>query len=627
MPNAFWGKILRVNLTTGKISVDEHDWKWYRTYMGGWGLVAYTLLKEVPGNVDPLGPDNKFIFAPGVMTGVAMGGSGRNAVGAKSPLTDGFGEADVGGFWQAELKKAGWDGIIIEGASDKPVYLWIKDDQVEIRDAAHLWGKTTGQVQTMIQQELGDKAIRVTQIGPGGENLAMQACIINDINHAAGRCGLGAVLGSKKLRAVATRGTMKVPVADEAFIKGMAAWTRDVLVNNEGTKALHEYGQAGFTRGQDEGGGLPTRNFQQGHFEGIDKIEGIHMANTLRVKSEGCFACAIRCKQVVKSGPPYNVDPFYGGPEYESVGSLGSSCGVDDLEAVCKANELCNAYGIDTIEVGCTIAWAMEAYERGLLTKEDTGGIDLRFGNGQALVQLTEAIGKREGFGDFLALGSYRAAEKLGKGSMSFVVTARKQETPMHDPRVKNALQIGYATSPTGCDHVHSIHDVGYQTQDGMKELYDVGVFDPMHFEDLGPAKMRMARACHNWTVLWNCVGLCQCFPIDRALMAKVVGAATGWNISVIELQEIGERSLAMAREYNRRCGQTAADDVPPQRFFEPIQNGAFEGHYVKREDFDKALKVYYDIMGWDRVTGAPLDGKLYELGLDWVVEQRSCGC
>lgn len=624
MPNSYWGKILRVNLSSGEISVDEHDWKFYRTYLGGWGLVAYTLLQEVPGDADPLGPENKFIFAPGIMTGVQMGGTGRNAVGAKSPLTGGFAESDVGGFWGAELKKAGWDGLIIEGASEKPVYLWIDDDKVEIRDAGHLWGKTTGEVQEQIQQELGDKKIRVTQIGPGGERLALQACVLNDINHAAGRCGLGAVLGAKKLRAVATRGSQRVPIADQEFIKGMVSWTRDKIKNDEVTRILHEYGQAGFTKGQDEAGGLPTRNFKQGQFEGIDKIEGIHMAKTMKVKADTCFACPIACKQVVKSGPPYHVDPFYGGPEYESVASLGSCVGVDDLAAVCKANELCNAYGLDTIEVGVTIAWAMEAYERGLLTKEDTGGIDLRFGNGEALVQLTEMMAKREGFGDWLAKGAYRCAEELGKGSMEFVVHARKQEVPMHDPRVKNALNIGYAISPTGADHVHNIHDVGFQTEEGVKDLHAVGIFDPLPFTDLSPAKMRMARHVINWGVLWNCVGLCQCYPIDRHLMAQIVNAATGWDITVLELQEVGERALAMAREFNRRCGQTAMDDVPPQRFFEPLENGPFAGHAVDREAFSSALPVYYDMMGWDHETGAPLDWKLSSLGLDWVVEQRN---
>jgi len=624
MPNAFWGKVLRVNLTTGDISVDEYDWKWYREYLGGWGLIAYTLLKEVPGDADPLGPENKFIFAPGVMTGIRMGGTGRNAVGAKSPLTGGFGEGDVGGFWGAELKRAGWDGIIVEGASDKPVYLWIKDDQVEIRDAGHLWGKTTGEVEELIREELGDKRIRITQIGPGGENLAMQACVLNDLNHAAGRCGLGAVLGSKKLRAIATRGTQNVPPADPDFIKGMVAWTKEQMETNEVTRILHEYGQAGFTKGQDEAGGLPTRNFKQGQFEGIDKIEGIHMAETMRVKSDTCFACPIACKQVVKSGEPYNVDPLYGGPEYESVGSLGSCCAVDDLEAICKANELCNAYGLDTIEVGVTIAWAMEAYEKGLLTKEDTAGIDLHFGNGQALVQLTEEMGKNVGFGAWLAKGAYRCAEELGKGSIDFVVHAHKQEVPMHDPRVKYALDIGYAISPTGADHVHNIHDVGFQTEEGIKDLHTVGILEPLPFTDLGPAKMRMAKHTINWGVLWNCVGLCLCYPFDRRLMAQIVNAGTGWDITVMELQEIGERTLDMAREFNHRCGITAADDQPPQRFFEPIENGPFEGHKIDRDKFAQALSVYYDMMGWDRETGAQLDWKLYSLGLDWVVEQRN---
>ena len=622
MSNAFWGKVLRVNLTTREISVDEYDWKWYRTYLGGWGLVAYTLLKEVPGDVDPLGPDNKLIFAPGILTGVTMGGTGRNAVGAKSALTDGFGESDVGGYWGAELKLAGWDGIIVEGVSETPVYLWIKDDLVEIRDAGHLWGKKTGDVQRLIQEELGDKRVRVTQIGPAGENLCLNACIVNDINHAAGRCGLGAVMGSKKLRAVATRGTMKVPVADRDHFKSRNAFIREQIKTSSLHSHLHKYGRTGFTKGLHEGGGLPTRNFKQGQFEGIDKIEGVHMAETMTVNMGSCYACAIRCKPEVESGAPYDVDPFYGGPEYETTAALGSCCAVDDLEAICKGNELCNAYGLDTISAGVTIAWAMEAYEKELLTKEDTGGIDLHFGNGEAMVQLIEMISLRQGFGDWLAKGAYRCAGELGKGSMEFVVHDRKQETPMHDPRVKFALDIGYAISPTGSDHCHNIHDVGFQTEDGIKDLNTVGIFDPIPFDDLGPAKVRMAKHVINWQTLKNCVGLCYSIPLDRHMMAETINAAAGWDITVMELQEIGERVYDMAREFNRRCGHTAADDAPPQRFFEPLENGPFEGYAIPRDQFAQALSLYYDMMGWDHTTGAPTDWKLYSLGLDWVVEQ-----
>jgi aldehyde:ferredoxin oxidoreductase len=626
MSNAFWGKVLRVNLSTREITIEEYDWKWYRTYLGGWGLVAYVLLKEVPGDADPLGPANKLVFAPGILTGIAMGGTGRNAIGAKSPLTGGFGESDVGGYWGAELKLAGWDGIIVEGISETPVYLWINDDQVEIRDAGHLWGQTTGRVEELIREELGDKRIRITQIGPAGENLCLNACVLNDLNHAAGRSGIGAVMGSKKLRAVATRGTKKVPVAAPEHFKERNAFIRDKIKTDSVTIYLHKYGRTGFTKGQDEGGGLPTRNFRQGQFDGVDKIEGILMEQTMTVRMGSCFACPIRCKPEVKSGDPYNVNPTYGGPEYETTASLGSCCGVDDLEAICKGNELCNALGIDTIGVGVTIAWAMEAYERGLLTREDTGGLDLRFGNGEAMVQLIEQISLRQGFGAWLAKGCYRCAEELGKGSLEFVVANRRQETPMHDPRVKFALNIGYALSPTGSDHVHNIHDVGFQTDAGVAGLHSVGILEPLPFTDLGPAKVRMAKHQINWQTVKNCIGLCNSIPLNRHMMAETIGAAAGWDFSVMELQEAGERVYDMAREFNRRCGQTAADDIGAPRFFEPLENGPFKGYAIPRDEFAQALSLYYDMMGWDHETGAPTDWKLYSEGLDWVVEQRATG-
>ena len=624
MTTPFWGKVLRVNLTTGETRVDEYDWKWYRTYLGGWGLIAYTLLKEVAGDVDPLGPDNVLIFAAGLLTGIPMGTSGRNAVGARSPLTGGFGESDVGGFWGAELRKAGWDGIIVEGASDRPVYLWIQDDQVEIRDAGHLWGKTTGDVQRAIQDDLGDRRARVCQIGIAGEKLALHACILNDINHAAGRTGLGAVMGSKRLRAIAVRGTRQVEVVDPEYIKGMTAWTKEKMETDGPTRRRSTIGTAGGMPGLNEAGGLPTRNFSQGYFEGASKIDGACIAETIRVKRDTCYACPIRCKPAVKVDGRYTVDPFYGGPEYETAAAFGSNCCVDDLEAVSMANQLCNAYGLDTISVGATISWAMEAFERGLLTTDDTDGLDLRFGNGDAVVELVEKIARREGFGDFLAQGAYRCAEQLGQGSMEFAVHVRKQEAPMHDPRIKVGLGIGYTVSPTGADHVHNIHDVGFETEAGLRDFYSLGLLEPLRYDDLSPAKVRMVKQIINWGTLRNCVGLCFMLPCSPHVLCEIVTASTGWDISILELQDAAERVYDMAREFNRRCGQTAADDQPPDRFFEPMGNGPIAGDALDRDAFREALRLYYDMMGWDHTTGAPLDWKLHSLGLDWVVDQRN---
>ncbi len=626
MPNGYWGKVLRVNLSTGAVSVDTHDWRFYRMYLGGWNLVAYTLLNELPGDADPLGPANKFIFAAGVATGAPAQTSGRSAVGAKSPLTGGFGESDVGGFWGAELKRAGWDGIIVEGVSPKPVYLWIKDDQVEIRDAAHLWGKTTGEAQTMIRQELGDDLIRVSQIGPAGEKLCLNACVVNDINHAAGRTGMGAVLGSKKLRAVAVRGSQKVTIASPDLTKDLAVWLKGKIETDGMTIRRHTLGTAGVATGLNESGGLPTRNFRDGSFEGTAKIDGAHMAETIRVDMETCFSCAIRCKPAVKVTGRYEVDPLYGGPEYETIAALGSNCGVDDLEAIAMANQLCAMYGLDTISAGVVISWAMEAFERGLLTPQDTGGLEVRFGNAPVVPKLVEMICQREGFGDFLAQGAYRCAEQLGKGSMEFVVHARRQEAPMHDPRIKHAHDLGYATSPTGADHMHNIHDAWFQTEDTIKGLHCLGVLSPLRFDDMTPAKMRMAKQVINLALSRNCMGLCSFLPANAAKLAEIISAITGWDFSVLELLEVGERAAAMAREFNRRCGQTAADDAPPARFFEPLGNGPLKGDAVKRDEFQAALALYYDMQGWDHATGAPLDWKLYALGLDWIVAQRKAG-
>lgn len=627
MVGGFWGRILRVDLGAGRISSESYPGEWYRTYFGGWGLVAYVLLREVQGVTDPLSPENKFVFAPGLMTGIRMGGTGRNAIGAKSPLTNGFGESDVGGFWGAELKRAGWDGIVIEGRSREPVYLWIDDDLVELRDARHLWGTTTDEAQRQIRQDLGDENVRISQIGIAGERLARHACLLNDLNHAAGRCGLGAVLGSKLLRGVAVRGSKDVPTLSGTVSAQVAEWTRAALRDDPRVSTLHTFGQAGDMIPQDEVGGLPTRNFRDGHFEGVNSISGERMAQEFRVAGGTCYMCGIACKSIVHVQGPYDVDPIYGGPEYESIAALGSCCGIDSLEAICKANELCNAYGLDTIGVGATIAWAMEAHERGILKKELADGLDLCFGNSEVLVTLVDRIAKREGIGDWLAEGAYRCARELGKGSMEFVVHSHRQEAPMHDPRLKHALGIGYAVSPTGADHMHNIHDSLYASDGGIDDLRGVGIHQPLAENDLSPAKMRMAKHVIPWNVFWNCIGLCQTFRFPRASLRDLVNSVTGWQTTVLELEEVGERALDMAREFNRRCGWSTSDEDLPHRFYEPLGNGPQRGMTIQRREFRQALRCFSDMMGWDAETGAPLDWKLHALGLDWVVEQRNGEC
>ena len=574
------GRIVRANLSQRTISVENPGEEFYRTYYGGWGLIAYYLLRELEPGIDPLGPENKLIIALGPVTGMPLGGSGRNAIGAKSPLTGGFGEADVGGFFGAELKRAGFDAIIVEGRAESPVYLWVHDGEVEIRDATHLWGKTTGQAQAMIREELGDRHIRTCLIGMGGERMVRYACVLNDLNHAAGRCGLGAVMGSKNLKGIAARGHNLPPMAKPEVIRDLARWLRDNVEELHGD--LSRYGMGSRMVEMSESGGLPTRNFREGTFEGVEKIDARTLARTVGAGMETCYACPIHCKKTVQVEEPYKIDPMYGGPEYEALASLGSLCGVDDLVAVCKANELCNAYSLDVISTGVSIAFAMECFERGLITKEDTGGLELNFGNGQALVELVEMIARREGFGDFVAEGVRRMSERIGGGSEEFAAHIKGQEVPMHDPRARSpVLGLGYVLSPTGADHVHvTTH-----------------------------------------SLFKNCAGLCIVPGYSDAQLVDMIRAITGWDVAIYELERVGQRGMDMARAFNAREGFTSADDRMPPRFTTPFESGPLAGSRVN-EDYLRAMRRnHYHIMGWDVDTGVPTRARLEEMGIGWVAD------
>ena len=357
------GKLLRINLSTSDIRIEEPEESLYRKYYGGTGFITYYLLNELATGIDPLGPDNKLIFALGPVTGHPLAGAGRNSVGAKSPLTGGIGFSEAGGFWGTELKRAGFDGIIIEGKAPKPSYIWINNDQVDIRDGSEIWGKTTGEVEDIIKKETGEPRLRVAQCGVAGENLVRYACILNDITHAYGRTGMGVVMGSKNLRAVAVRGTQQIPVADQDRIRELAKWF--ATSNRETWEAMKDQGTARLVIPLHTQSGLPTKNFKFGQFDSYEKISGQTLRDTILIRRDNCFACPINCKRVVKTGEPYNVDPRYGGPEYESLGSLGSVCGIDDLEAICKGNELCNTYALDTISTGMVIVLSWNAMKMG----------------------------------------------------------------------------------------------------------------------------------------------------------------------------------------------------------------------------------------------------------------------
>ncbi len=618
MGHGYNGKILRVDLTHGAVSIEEQSEELYRHYIGGRGFISYVLLREIAGGTDPLGPENKLIFATGALTGLPVSGSGRNSVGAKSPLTGIYGDAEVGGYWGAELKHAGYDAIIIEGKSATPVYLWIQDGKAELRDAQHLWGKAPVECEQLIREELGDKGIRVAQIGAAGENLVRYACVINDISHAAGRTGLGAVMGSKKLKAIAVRGHQKVEIAD---IKGFSASVqrfREALKNDRFASSLSRNGTAGVLKALNTAGGLPTRNFQQGHFEGAEKITHTAMNSGLLVGRRGCYACLVRCKPEVASSTPYNINPAYGGPEYEALASLGSNCGVDNLAAVARANEMCNAAGLDVISAGVSIAFAMECFERGILTEKDTGGLRLNFGNAEAVLRLLELIIHREGLGDVLAEGTARASRIFGKGAEEFAIHVKGQELPMHEPRYKPGLGVGYTISPTGADHCHNIHDTAYEKSipDHLKSMDNLG---PVALRELGPAKIKLLVYGSQWQHVLNCLVFCQFVQVPASLLVELVNNVTGWDANLTEMMKVGERCVAMTRVFDVREGITPADDHLPQRFFTPFTSGPLAGVALDEDKVRQATETYYDMVGWDRTSGCPSPVKLQELGIGWA--------
>lgn len=626
MPYGYNGKVLRVDLGSGRISVDEHDDVWYRTYMGGAVLGAYYLLREMPPKADPYGPDNLLVFAASAVVGAPMSGYNRFSIVAKSPLTGLIGDTQAAGFWGPELKFAGFDAVVIKGVSARPVYLWIHDGNAEIRDASHLWGLDTKESQQQIRDDLADRQIRIAQIGLGGENLVRFANVTNDLNHFNGRTGMGAVMGAKKLKAIAVRGHGKVDLANPDKVHDLARNFAQTFKQNPDDRGLNLLGTSQYVSGQNADGQLPTRNFQTGYFEEADSISGETMHEQLEVTNESCWGCSVRCKRVVRMESPYTVDPAYGGPEYEGMAALGSYCGVSDLAAMVKANELCNRYTIDCISTGAAIAFAMECRENGILTLGDADGLDLRFGNGDAMVEMVERIAHRQGLGDLLADGVMRAAEKIGKGSEQYALHCRGQELPAHDGRVKGMLGISYAVSPVGADHVVVEHDTDFDfraPQVFLDQATPLGLLERLPTSTIDNKKLRMFYYLQQHFSFMDTMGLClfNFGPVRHFKMHELVEgtqAITGWEISFHEIMKYGERRINMLRAFNIREESPVDRFWLPERMFEPIQSGPRQGYRVDKDAFRQAIRNYFEIMNWDE-KAFPRPMKLAELDLDWV--------
>jgi aldehyde:ferredoxin oxidoreductase len=638
MPYGYNGKILHVHLSTAETWIDEHDVTWYRTYLGGRNIALYYLLKELPVDVGPLDPENILVFTPSVITGAPVPGTSRFTVAAKSPLTNAFGEAQAGGWWGPELKFAGYDALVIHGRSEVPVYLWIHDGEVEIRNAAKLWGQTTGATTQWIRAEHADKLIRVVSIGPAGENLVRFACVVDQARHTAGRCGLGAVMGSKNLKAIACRGRLRTKLADAEYIKSFAKSFSARVSKNADTSQLHEFGTSNYYANANAGGALPTRNWNSAVFEGADNCNHLAIRANFEVEHDRCFACTVRCKQVLKAEKPYSVDPVYGGPEFETMTSFSAICGSDNVFAMCKAHELCNAYGLDTISTGATIAWAMECFKEGLLTTAEADGFTTKFGDHEGMLKLIEMIAFRQGFGDLLANGSASAAQSIGRGTTAFSMSVKGQEFAMHEPRSKMGLAYHFALSPTGADHIQAEHDgafdpnlTGYTHKADapsffMEQTYPLGMLNPVPSLSASEDKARMFFILQHHFSFMDVLDICvfTTAPVRITTfdeITKIVQAVTGWNISFWEIMKAGERGVTMARCFNLKHGLTTRDDYLPERMYQPAKGGPQEGSFIPKEVFADGVRLYYEMNGWDRQTSVPTPGKLIELGLDWLRE------
>jgi aldehyde:ferredoxin oxidoreductase len=614
--NGNWNKIIFVDLSTGDISVEEPGEELYRCFLGGYGLGAQIIYSRQKPAADALGPGNVLGFTTGVLVGAPAVGATRFTVCGKSPLTGTWGDANSGGHFATTLKMAGFDAVFFTGIARKPVCLYIEDGEAELREAISLWGKDTFEAEAALKEEFGEDT-EVACIGPAGEKLSRIAAVIHDRGRAAARSGLGAVMGSKQLKAIAVRGTLSVPVADEAKAKEL----RDVCLQalrNESVAYFRKYGTVNHVASSTFSGDAPVRNWVGVGLEDFPTAELISDDNVIKyeVKKYACYRCPIACGGIyqVKDGP-YSVEVTQK-PEYETCAMFGSNLLNDNMESIIRANYLCNSYGLDTISTAATVAFAFECYENGLITRDDTGGLELAWGDGQAIVRLTEIIAKREGIGDLLAEGSKIAAEKLGGSALEYAVHAGGQELPAHDPRYAPTFAVNYVLEPTP----------GRHTQIGLAWLELGSKLKGMDTPDLDKYKIEgkgelNAELLHLMHAVY-CMGLCLfVYPrLDVSVWSEIIQAVTGWDYSWEELLKTGARIGAIRQAFNVREGVRVADVYISGRAtgHPPAGSGPLKGVSI---DVEAQKRELYRARGWHPETGKPLKDTLLDLGLQDVAD------
>lgn len=610
------GKILRVNLSELRVSEEDFPESMVRKFLGGAGMATKYLYDEVKPGADPLGPENELIFMTGSLTGAVSPSTGRYSVVAKSPLTGFWGQANSAGFWGTDFKKTGFDGIIFQGIAPKPVYLVVEDGKAELKDAAHLWGKSVPETTRLIKAELGEK-FNVACIGIAGENQVLYASIMNDLHRAAGRCGMGTVMGSKCLKAIAVNGTKPVQIADPFGFAKAAKKQYEMLDQALIKIALETFGTNMAIDLVNVRGGFPTRNWQTGVSPHIDEICATALTEKILVERVGCFACSIKCgrRTEIRRGPYQGKTGE--GPEFETIGAFGGMCAIDDLEAIAMIHYLCDDYGLDTISAGNTIGFAMECYEKGILTKSDTDGLELKFGDYEATIELLHKIAKREGIGDLLSQGVKKISEKLGRGTESFAMHVKGLELPAYDSRAVKATGLAYATANRGGDHI-----TGYVQGPSFLD-YPFLVVDESRIKDplvADPEEAKVVKDLEDALTVFDCVGACKFMGMALAMREWVdlIAAGLGGDFGISEFKMSGERVYNLARAFSVREGLTAADDTLPKRLLEePLPEGPAEGHV---NELAPLLDAYYELRGWDKATGKPTPEKLKELGLEELI-------
>lgn len=609
MADGYTGKVLRVDLTREKIATEPLNREWAKRFIGGKGLGARYLFEELKPGVDPLSPDNVLMIWTGPLVGTMVPLTSRYAVVTKSPLTGTFLDSYAGGYFGPELKYSGFDGVIINGKAKKPVYLWINDGKAEIRDAKNLWGKDNFKTEELIRKETGQKAARVASTGPAGEKLSLIAGVTSDLTRNAGRGGGGAVFGSKNLKAVACRGTMGVEVPDiEGLVKmSKEMFLKDVVENPDHAGSITDGTPIIVNQSQDAAI-LPTRDWTSGTFEGHAGIDSDAIKTRVLVRRKACMSCGLACGSWSKVKKGTFKGASTEGPEYETIGLSGSNCGIENVEAIVKFAEECDKLGLDTMSAGSVTAFAMDLYERKILTKKDTGGLDLKFGNEEAFAKMPAMMANREHIGDALADGTKRAAKKIGKGSEKLVIESKGSEYPAYDPRGSIGMALAYATSDRGADH--------NRAWPVAQDAYGSG--DPWNPD--GKAAICVEDNTRT-SVKWSFI-FCDFYAVSFANMAKYYTAVTGVPSDEQHLRSIGKRVWNLTRAFNAREGFTRKDDNLPERMEkEPLNSGKTKGKAVPRADFEKMLSEYYKLWDWDD-QGRPTKKTLEDVGLSDIVKK-----